>query len=86
LLAARFGLALAQAQHVRHLQTQCQLVQRILLDQVGTHTREIALGQIAQPLVKQAGHSQIEHRIAQKLQAFIVVCRKTAVRDGTLQQ
>jgi hypothetical protein len=65
-----------------HLQAQCQLVQRVLLDQVGAHTRQIALGQGAQPLVQQTGHRQIEHRIAQKLQAFIVVGRKTAVREA----
>jgi hypothetical protein len=52
------ALALAQAQHLGQPQTQRQLVQGVLLDQVGAHARQIALGS-AQPLVQQVATARL---------------------------
>ncbi len=86
LLPTRAGLALTQPDHVGQAQLHRQMVQRVLLDQVGPHTREIALGLVAQAAVQQAGHGQVEHGIAQKLQPLVVIGRKAAVRGGPQQQ
>ena len=76
LLSARARFALAQAQQLGQAQHHGQLVQGVLLDQIGAHARQIAFGQLAQLLVQQAGDRQIEHRVAQKLEAFVVVGEK----------
>ena len=61
-------------------------MQGVLLDQIGTHAREVTLWQFAQFFVEQMGHRQIEHRVAQELQAFVVVCAEAAMRERLLQQ
>ena len=66
-LPARAHLALAQPHHGRQIQFFGQLVQRVLLDQVGPHPRQVAFGQIGQLGVQQVGHRQVEHRVTQKL-------------------
>ncbi|MPN04782.1 hypothetical protein SDC9_152029 [bioreactor metagenome] len=86
LLATGLGFALTQAQQIRQLQLQRNLVQRAFLDEIGPNTREIAFGHGSQLGIEQAGDGQTEHRVAQKLQSLVVVGRKAAVRDGTLQQ
>jgi len=84
-MPARLGLTLAQSKHVGQTQANRQLVQGILLDQVGTHTGQVALRQLAQLFIEQASHRQVQDGIAQKLDAFVVVGRKAAVRE-CLQQ
>ena len=41
--------------------------------------------ELRQPLVQQAGHSQIQDRVSQELQPFVVVGREAAVGDSPLQ-
>ncbi len=56
-----------------------QLRQRFLTHQVRTHARQIAFAHALAALVKQIGHRQIQHRIAQKLEAFVVLGPAAAV-------
>ena len=86
LLAARFGLPLPQTQHLGNLEAQRQLVQGVLLDEVGTHAGQIAFRQCRQLTIEQARDRQIQNGITQKLQPLIVVGRKTAVRGGALEK
>ena len=58
----------------------------VLLDQVGTHARQIAFGQAGQLGVQHVRDRQVQHRIAQELQTLVVVGAEAAVRDGLLQQ
>jgi hypothetical protein len=81
-LTARVHLTLAQTQDARQTQFNRQVVQGVLLDQVGAHAGQVALRQSAELLVEHIGYSQVEHRVAQELQAFIVVRAKAAVRQS----
>ena len=76
MLPTGFRLTFAQAQYIGNLQAQRQLVQGVLLDEVGAHARQVPLRQIAEPLVQQARDGEVEHGIAQKFQPFIVIGRK----------
>ena len=85
-MAAGLGLALTQPQHLGHAQAQCQLVQGVLLDQVGPHAREIAFRQRPQALVQQTRHREVQDGVPQKFEPLVVVGREAAVRGGALQQ
>src|SRR6476620_11052978 len=61
-------------------------MQRVLLDQVGPHAREIPFGQACKADEKKVRDGQVEHRVAQKFQPLVVVSRKTAMREGLDQQ
>jgi hypothetical protein len=84
--AAGAGLALAQLEQRRQRQPHSQAVQGVLLDQVGPHARQVALGQGRQADVQQVRNRQVQHRVAEKLQALVVVGRKAAVRERELEQ
>jgi hypothetical protein len=60
-------------------------VQAVLAHQ-GAQARQVALGAVAQGLVQHVGHAQPQHRVAQELQALVVVGRMAAVRQRALQQ
>ena len=51
-----------------------------------TAAERLAPVELRQPLVQQAGHSQVQDRVSQELQPFVVVGRETAVGDGPLQE
>lgn len=85
-LAAGLGLTFAQAQQLGQLELERNLVQRAFLDEVGTHARQITFGQLTQALEQKTGDGQTQHRVSQKLQTLVVVCREAAVRQRTLQQ
>lgn len=61
-------------------------MQGVLLDQIGPHPGQVALGQLRQSLVEQVGDCEVEHRIAQEFESFVVIGREAAVRQCTLQQ
>src|SRR5690606_26705314 len=84
--AARAGLAFTQAQQRRQRQPQREPVQRVLLDQVGPHARQVALRQFRETDVQQVRDGQVQHRVAEKLEALVVVGRETAVRERELEQ
>jgi hypothetical protein len=48
--------------------------------------RQIAFRQRAQAFVEQVGNGQVEHRIAQKLQALVVIGRETAMGERLDEQ
>ena len=74
LLPSRAGLTFTQAQNIGQAQHDGQLVQGILLDQIGPYPGQIAFRQRAQTGVQQIGHGQIQDRITQKLKPLIVIC------------
>ena len=86
LVAARAHFALTQAHDAGQAQLQRQAVQRVLFDQVGANAREVTFWQAAQLFEQQMRHTQIEHRVAQKLQTLVVVGAEAAVRQSALQQ
>jgi hypothetical protein len=51
-----------------------------------THAGKVALGQGAQLLIEQPCDSQVQDGIAQKLDALVMIGRKTAVRQRLLEQ
>ena len=59
-------------------------MKRFLLDQISTNARKIAFRQACQLHVKKMCNRQIQHRITEKLEAFVVVRRKTAMREREL--
>ncbi len=61
-------------------------MQGFLLDQIGANTGKIALVELGQALVQQIGHRQIQHRVAQKLQSFVVVGTETAMGQRLIEQ
>ncbi len=61
-------------------------MQRVLLDQVGPHARQVAFGQSRQAHVEQVRDRQVQHRVAEKFQALVVVGREAAMRERELQQ
>ncbi len=79
-------LAVAQAQPCRQSETGRDLEQGVLLDQIRPHTGEIAFGQLAELLEQQARDGQIEHRVTEKLQPFVVVGCEAAVGQRALKQ
>ncbi len=79
-------LALAQAQLVRQQQHLRDLVQRLLLDQIGPHARQIALVQLAEHAIEHVRHGAIQDRIAEKFQALVVHRVVAAMRERLLQQ
>ena len=84
-MAPRSAIHLAQSQELRQLQLECELVQGILLDQVGSH----AIGHpraATQAHVQQVSNGQIEHRVAQEFEAFVMVAKKAAVGQRPFQQ
>ena len=68
------------------LQAQRQLVQGVLLDQVGPGSGQITFGQGTQTPIQQAGHRQVEHGVAQEFKTLIVISGKTAVGHRPLKQ
>ena len=61
-------------------------MQRVLLDQIGPHTRQIPFRLARQRLIQPMRNDQIQHGIAQVFQALVVIHAKTAMRQGALQQ
>ena len=86
LAAAGFQFTLTQTQHVGQLQLQRQRLQGVLFDEVGTHARQVAFGQLAQLRIQQVGHRQVEHRVPQEFQPLVVIGTEAAVRGGLQQQ
>ena len=68
------------------MEGRCAPPERAFFNQVGAHAREFALGALAQFFVEQTGNGQSQNRIAQKLQALVVIEGKAAVRQRLLQQ
>lgn len=58
-----FDLAFTESQIFGQLQTQSQLVQGVLFDQIGTDTREVTFCLAIESVVQQTGHRQIQYRI-----------------------
>ena len=86
LAAARAHFAVTQPQKRRQPQIDGQLVQGFLAHQVGAYAGQIALGQGLQLRVQKVRDRQAEHRIAQKLQPFVMVGGKTTVGQRLHQQ
>ena len=61
-------------------------MQGVLLHQVRAHARQVAFRQMGQALKEQVGHREIEHRVAQELQALVVIRRKAAMGQRTLKE
>jgi len=85
-VAAGARLAFAQAEHQRDLQRLGQAVQRVLLDQIGPHARQLAFAQAAKRAVQHVGNGQVQHGIAEEFEPLVVVRREAAVRQRPLQQ
>ncbi|MDT4864545.1 hypothetical protein FQZ97_993090 [compost metagenome] len=79
-------LAVPEAQSRHQTETRRDLEQGVLLDQIRPHTGEIAFWQLAELLEQQARDGQIEHRVTEELQPFVVVGREAAVGQRALQQ
>ena len=86
MLTAGAHFAFTQSDHTGQAEFHGQFVQRVLLNQVGAHPRQIAFGLILQCAVEHAGDSQIQHRVAEKLQPFVVRRAETAMRQRQCQQ
>ena len=84
--ATALQLTFAQAQRVGQLQHLRDFVQRLLLDQVGPHTRQIALIQLAEHAVEHVGDGTVQDRITQKLQALVMHRTMAAMGERLLQQ
>jgi hypothetical protein len=61
-------------------------VQAVLAHQVGADAGQVAFVGARETLVQQAGDRQAQHRIAQELEALVVVGAAAAVRERTRQQ
>ena len=70
----------------RQAKVKRQLVQGILAHQFRAHAREVSFRQTLKPLKQKAGNTEIEDRIAQELQAFIVICAEAPVGQCLYQQ
>src|SRR6185369_12337119 len=63
-----------------------ELVQRLLLDQIGPHSGQLPFGQSLQPVVQERRNGEIEDRIAQEFEPLVVVGREAAMRQRPRQQ
>lgn len=79
-------LAFRHAQHIGNAEGERGAVKAFLAHEVCAHPREVAFIGTREALVEQAGHRQVEHRVTQELEAFVVVRAKAAVGDRALQQ
>ncbi len=90
--AAAQGLAAPETQDRPHLESTRYGGQAALADQFGPDTREIPLGQGLRDTEQFVPDRQVENRVAQKLQAFIVgrllrlLVAPRLMRQGALQQ
>jgi hypothetical protein len=80
LRTAATGFAFRQAQVLGQLQRHGDAVQHVLPHQVRAHAGEVALWRVGELAEQQVGHREVEHRVAQEFQAFVVVRAEAAVR------
>jgi hypothetical protein len=64
LATAAAMLTRTQSQTGTQLQAIGQSRERVLAHEIGTHTRQVALGQIVQPFIQHGGNRRVEHRVA----------------------
>ena len=86
LRAAAARLAFGQAQHVGQAELQRGAVQAVFAHEVGAHAREVAFVGAAEALEQEARDRQVEHRVAEELEALVVVGAEAAVRERAVQQ
>ena len=61
-------------------------LQAVLAHEVRAHAREVAFVAAREALEQQAGDRQVQHRVAQELEALVVVGAMAAVRQRALHQ
>ena len=84
--AAAARLALGQLQRLGQAQHQRDLVQAVLAHEVGAHAREVAFVGAGEAVEQQPRDGQVQHRVAQELEALVVVGAEAAVRERALEQ
>ncbi|EDT03186.1 hypothetical protein BamIOP4010DRAFT_3320 [Burkholderia ambifaria IOP40-10] len=84
--AATAQLALAQPQPFGDIQGLSDFIQRLLLDEIGAHARQVAFVQLAETLEQKGGHRAIQNGIAEKLEPFVMRGTVTAVGQSLAQQ
>ena len=84
--AAAARLALGQLQRVGQAEHERDPVQAVLAHEVGAHAREVALVGAGEAVEQQPRDGQVQHRVAQELEALVVVGAEAAVREGALEQ
>src|SRR5690606_6991259 len=83
---AGHALALAEAKLLLNLQAQRDACQGITTDQVRPQPAQLALGEGGKPVIQEFPHHQAQYGVAEELQAFVVGCTDTAVRERQAQQ
>ena len=84
--AASLHLAFAHAQEGRHVNLLGDDGERLLADEVGAHARELAFREMLVAQKKRIAHDAVEHRVAEKLEALVVLRRKAAVRHRAFEK
>ena len=84
--AAAARLALRQAQHVGQAERQRHAVQAVLAHQVGPHAGQVAFVRTGEALEQQARDGQAEHRVAEELEALVVIGAEAAMGQRAGQQ
>mgnify|MGYP007088719712 CR=1 FL=1 len=78
--AAAAQFAFTKAQAFGNIKGLSNLVERLLLDQIGADARQIAFVQFAETLEQKRSHRAIQDGVAEKLEPFVMRGTMTAVR------
>ena len=84
--AAAAGLALAEAQQLGQAELERGAIQAVLAHQVGADAGQVALVGIAEAVEQQARDDQAQDRVAEELEALVVVGAEAAVGERPFQQ
>ena len=86
LRAAALQLAFTQAQMATEFQLQSNVMQGVLIDQIGAQAGQAAFRLYRKALIKHQSDDAIEYAIAQELQSLVVASAETAMRQRLIQQ
>ena len=84
--AAAARLAFAEAQRLGQAELERDAVQAVLAHEVGAHAGQVALVGVAEALEQQARDDQAQDRVAEELEALVVVGAEAAVGQRAFQQ
>jgi hypothetical protein len=71
---------------LRQFQLLGDLVQGLLLDQVGAQARQVAFGQVVEAFVQDRGDDAVQDRIAEEFEALVMQTAVATVGQRLLQQ
>ncbi|MDR8939349.1 hypothetical protein FEP65_06280 [Burkholderia multivorans] len=79
-------LAFTEPQAFRDIEGLSDFVQRLLLDEIRAHARQVPFVELAETLEQKGGHRAIQNGIAEKLEPLVVRGTVTAMGQSLAQQ